>query len=322
MKLAILGDRGHVGLVYHDLPLLPEMEVAAVWSDPADDPQPMLRRLADLGHRPALIHNWRSLLADVRPDVVCVTGPFELHGPMCLAALRQGAQVVCEKPVIMTAAELEQLEALTQRNPELRLIALTSMRYEGAYLAAHAACRNGAIGALRLVNARKSYKLGQRPDYYRSRATYCGTIPWVGSHMVDLIHCFDPSGFHVLSASHSRQGNCDHGDLEIVAQCQFRLGSGVLADCSFDFLRPAGAATHGDNQFRLVGSRGVLLITDAGVTLTNDQGEQPLAAPETVNIFDSFIRRAAPPGTPLLETQGTLTVARACLEAHLKAEAQ
>jgi predicted dehydrogenase len=316
MKLAMIGDRGHVGYVYHSLPHLPDLAVAGLCATGSDSAKPMEERVAALGHKPAIYADWRRMLHELRPDFVCVGGPFELHGPMCIESLRLGAHVFCEKPVVMNLAELREIEAILAEHRELRLQGLLGMRYDPTYLAAHAAVRKSEIGKVRLINARKSYKLGERPDYYKSRSTYCGTIPWVGSHMVDLIYCFAGAGFASAWASHTSEGNFNHGDLEIAAQCQFVMANGVLADCSLDFLRPQAAPTHADNRLRIVGSEGVVEVDNEQVTLTNASGVRKLPLGEEVRIFEAFVRNHTPPGVAALDNTATIEVARACLLAQ------
>jgi predicted dehydrogenase len=51
----------------------------------------------------------RSMLNEVRPEVVHVTTPPTSHFPLALAALNAGAHVIVEKPVTLNYSELEQL---------------------------------------------------------------------------------------------------------------------------------------------------------------------------------------------------------------------
>jgi predicted dehydrogenase len=56
--------------------------------------------------------DWRRLLVRTRPDLVAVVTPVDLHHPMALAALDQGAHVLCEKP---TALDRRQAEDMRDR---------------------------------------------------------------------------------------------------------------------------------------------------------------------------------------------------------------
>jgi len=84
---------------------IPEVEVAAI-----ADLAPSVAEAAAERHR---ISRWytdhRTMLAEVRPDVVHVTTPPGSHLRLALDALEAGAHVVVEKPATTTLAELEQL---------------------------------------------------------------------------------------------------------------------------------------------------------------------------------------------------------------------
>jgi predicted dehydrogenase/threonine dehydrogenase-like Zn-dependent dehydrogenase len=55
--------------------------------------------------------DYRELLADAAIGSVIITTRHDLHGPMVLEALAAGKQVFVEKPLCLTAAELEQIGA-------------------------------------------------------------------------------------------------------------------------------------------------------------------------------------------------------------------
>ena len=54
----------------------------------------------------------------------------------------------------------------------------------------------------------------------------------------------------------------DIGDLEVTAQLMMTLENGVSAQVSADYLRPANAATHGDDRVRAAGTHGVIEVRD------------------------------------------------------------
>lgn len=320
MKVAMIGVRGHYGYVFQALPELPELEVAAISPGCDDDISPLSNYLREHGHKPEVVADWREMLERVKPDFLCVCGPFEQHAAMSIAGLQHGAHVFCEKPIALTLDDLARLEAAHAARPHLRLISMVGMRYIGPYLAAYAAFKAGKIGQVRMIDGRKSYKLGKRPDYYRHAATYGGTIPWVGSHAIDWIYYFSGSNFKTIHATQTREGNFGHGDMEIAAQCQFVMENGILASCSIDYLRPATAPTHGDDRLRLVGSAGILEISKGQVELINGEGVQLLPIPEERSIFLDFVRGKPTEGTPWVDARATFEMTRACLLARESAE--
>jgi predicted dehydrogenase len=60
--------------------------------------------------------SYEALLADERVDVVHITSPNHLHFPQARDALAAGKHVVCEKPLVVSAAESAELVGLAERS--------------------------------------------------------------------------------------------------------------------------------------------------------------------------------------------------------------
>ncbi|MBR1608666.1 MAG: Gfo/Idh/MocA family oxidoreductase [Kiritimatiellae bacterium] len=56
--------------------------------------------------------SWKELLADPEVDIVTLAVPNELHRPLAIDAMRAGKNVVCEKPVALSSAELAQMASV------------------------------------------------------------------------------------------------------------------------------------------------------------------------------------------------------------------
>jgi predicted dehydrogenase len=75
-----------------------------------------------------LVSDYRELLADPEIDAVYLAVPPFLHRPMTLEALRAGKHVCCEKPFMLTQAEVREVIALQQTVPHLK-VNCASSRY-------------------------------------------------------------------------------------------------------------------------------------------------------------------------------------------------
>jgi predicted dehydrogenase len=128
-----------------------------------------------------------SLLnADLDLVVACRFGDL---ADWTVRVLDRNCRVYTEKPVVTALGDLNRVcDAYDESGGELA--AMLGLRYESGFLTAHERVADGAIGDIRLLNARKSYVLGQRDEFYRSRERHGGLIPWVGIHAVDWIHWF------------------------------------------------------------------------------------------------------------------------------------
>lgn len=328
MKLCMIGVRGHNGYVLDGLPLMPQVRVVGLSAGTGEDSvDPLATWCAEHGHTPEVFDDYRAMLDACEPDVVSVCGPFERHVEMCVAAFQRGIHVFCEKPVAITLAGLDELraaytEAVEQHVPRLHFAAMMGLRYDPAFYAAWRAVRAGRIGTVRLINTRKSYKLGERDAYYCSRETYGGTIPWVGSHALDWIAWFGAQPFRRVYAAHSTAHNRGHGDLEVSALCQVTLADEIFASASIDYLRPGSAPTHGDDRVRGVGTEGVIEVAQGAVSLINGEAEgvQHLTPHCDRQIFRDFVVRVTEGRPALIGPEDAFAVTRACLLARQSAD--
>ena len=63
----------------------------------------------------AVFERWEDLLEQAKPEIVVIASPPHLHREIALRALGQGAHVLCEKPLAMTAAEGREMVAAAAR---------------------------------------------------------------------------------------------------------------------------------------------------------------------------------------------------------------
>jgi hypothetical protein len=71
------------------------------------------QRVAAKGHKPKLYFGdpalYRTMLTEVKPDMVVVATPWEAHAEMGVAAMKAGAHVFIETPIAVTMDEMWQL---------------------------------------------------------------------------------------------------------------------------------------------------------------------------------------------------------------------
>jgi predicted dehydrogenase len=322
-RLAMIGTRGHYRTVLNELPSLDPLRLVGVASGgPGDPVDPLAQWARDNGHAPRVCDDWRELFDATRPHLLVVCGPFELHARMCIEAVERGIHVLTEKPAALTRDDLAELADGCRRNPRVHLAGMMFSRYDPGFYTARQLIAAGAIGDVRLLNARKSYKLGARAAYYHDRATYGGTIPWVGSHAIDWVMWLSGHHFRGVFATHSTTGNGGHGTMEATAACHFTLCNGRAATVSIDVLRPSAAPTHGDDWIRVVGTAGVLEARPQSLQLVNaghdGKTPYPVACDRTPvrDLVDAITGRR--PG--LIGTLDTLALTDACLAARASAD--
>jgi predicted dehydrogenase len=316
----MIGTRGHYGLVLEGLKKIPSVRLLGIAPGNQNENMEELIKLCKReNHSPTLFEDYRKMLDKIKPDAVSICGPYELHAQMSMEAFDRNIAVFCEKPVATTLDDLARLKT-SHAGPNVHFAAMMALRYDPAFYTAWNLVQEGAIGKVRLLNTQKSYKLGKRGLH--KRETYSGTIPWVGSHAIDLIRWFSGEPFISVSAVHTTKENREHGDLEISALCQFRMADDVFASASLDFFRPGNAPTHGDDRVRAIGTKGVIEVRGDEVFLINEKtkGEEKIKAACDRDIFQDFVEHIRNNKTTLLVAEDTFSVTEACLLARQSAD--
>jgi predicted dehydrogenase len=140
-------------------------DVRPIEDDPSAPVPPTAQRFTD----------YRELLAVTRPDVVAIATPPHTHLEIASAAVRAGADVMLEKPPLVSWTEHEQLTALLAESGRVCQVGFQALG--SAALAALAdAIRGGRLGAIVGIGA---CGLWQRPDSYYART------PWAGRRQLD-----------------------------------------------------------------------------------------------------------------------------------------
>ena len=91
--------------------------------------------------------DWRSLLADVAPDIVAVGTPGGVHHETISEALRAGCHVLCDKPLATTATDAKELYELARENG-LKTAYAASYRYQPQTLYARELVCSGRLGTV------------------------------------------------------------------------------------------------------------------------------------------------------------------------------
>jgi predicted dehydrogenase len=291
MKVAIIGACGHVNLAVEAAEINPEIRIIAAAPGPAGEDISSFYRTHFQNETTRYYQNYLEMLADVKPEVAVVSPYFYLQTEVSLECLRRGIHVFVEKPVATSLKGLDTLRECLEKTG-VQLMAMHTSRYSPPFFAAYNAVKRGSIGESLLLTVQKSYKLGRRPSFYRSRTMYGGTILWVGIHAIDLVYWFTAGQISEISAQHTTTGNHDHGELESSAACFYRLLNSGSATINIDYFRPETADTHGDDRLRVAGERGVVEVMNNEATLiTPTESTHKLNCEKSEPMFNSFVRQ-------------------------------
>jgi predicted dehydrogenase len=319
MNVCIIGSTGHVYYVFEALRELPNVRITGIAPGSAGESVERLQgRVAALPEPPVIFDDYKTMLDKLKPDIAVIGCFFGDTARVAADALNCGCHVFVEKPVATTLDDLAMLREVHAKSGK-QLAAMLAMRYNPAFHAARDAIQSGLIGSVRIMHMQKSYRLGDRGPHYRDRLTYGGTIPWVGSHAVDLLYWLSGETFQSVFAAHSRKGNRDHGELEMTALCHFTMSNEVFASASLEYLQPNPAI---DDRIRVAGTTGILEVRGGKASVVNDSGEgaTELALPAVESIFADFVRQIEGGTVARISAEDSFYVTEVCLKARQAAD--
>ncbi len=127
---------------------------------------------------------YEALLADERVDLVTVAIPNDVHRDVVVQALDAGKHVICEKPVAMNCAELQDMIDAANRNGRI-FTTHQNRRWDVDYLAMQQVIDSGEIGDAIRVESRIHGSRGI-PSDWRGIAKFGGGMlyDW-GIHLID-----------------------------------------------------------------------------------------------------------------------------------------
>ncbi|MCR1162105.1 Gfo/Idh/MocA family oxidoreductase, partial [Paenarthrobacter sp. UW852] len=112
-----------------------------------------------------------EMLNEVRPDVVHICTPHNLHASVAADCLERGVNVIVEKPLAHTLAEGKRLIEVAERSPA-KIAVCFQNRYNATPQAMRKMLDDGGLG--QVIGASATVMWHRNGDYYRSR-------PWRGT---------------------------------------------------------------------------------------------------------------------------------------------
>ncbi len=289
-RVALIGLDGHPTEVTKPLRELPDVEMVGLY-----DPEP--KTIAQFQKNPRLAGaktytaDWRKMVDETKPDVVGVCNANSLHAAIIVECLARGIHVIGEKPIATEPEDLERVRKAVESS-KAKFTAMLPMRFSGPYQALRNIVRSGEIGEVIQMDGQKSYRVSDRPAWFYQRATYGGTMPWIGIHMLDLMIYTTGRDFVETHGFQNHLGSPNTGDTENISATTFKLDNGGVALLRLDYLRPKNASSHGDDRLRLAGAKGIAEYMEAtGVTIVSDsrKPERLSSLPAERSLFGEFL---------------------------------
>jgi xylose dehydrogenase (NAD/NADP) len=278
---------------------------------------------------PTAYDSYERLLDDPAVDIVYIPLPNSLHAEWAVRAAERGKHVLCEKPLVLTQPQLDQVEAAAISNDVTIFEAVMHLHHPQnrrlAYLVA-----SGRLGEIRQMSAWFGYFLVPEGDNggIRLQPELGGGAFWdVGIYPVALLLATAQLGLPVEVVAMQRVG-ASGVDVELVGQMRFRSGALAQISCGFETPYRQGAVFAGTEALMDVPEPwipGMRNRVDAGpdsrILLTNrDGGQETITIPATnpwqaeVEAMEHCVLEHADPVVPLSLSRMVLTVMLAMRE--------
>ncbi len=314
VKAVIIGTSGHFAYATQAIKRGAPCEIVAI--APGHDGELKRETVSVLGV--PVYDDYKKMLNETQAHIAIINPQFHNISICIIEALKQNISVFCEKPIALSHQELSDVQAEASKSTA-RICAMMGMRYEAPFVALKKLIDSGAIGNVRLLHAQKSYRLKQRENFFKNRKTYGGTIPWVGSHPIDMIYWLSGRKKYMqVSAFHSILSNNNHGDLEATAAMLFEMEDEMIATVNIDYLRPDDASTHGDDRIRIMGDKGCAEVSGGKLFLNDSEIELG----KNGDIFAGFVAElmGGPPCD--ITNEDSIYITHVCLLARDAADGQ
>ena len=289
IRIGIWGTIGHTAEVFDALPSLPGAKVVA-WSE--SDPtlaKPFSKRKG-LAEAKAYTDPLRMLDAE-KLDIAVVANDDGGRAAAIRECSARRLHIFAEKPLALSELDLAAVRD-SVRNEGVRLGCMLGMRTDPWYQAMRQLVHEGVIGEVAQIASQKSYKTNDWSPWKTKYATYGGTIPWIGVHMIDLMRATTGREFKSVMSFQAHIGFPELGEMENSTGSLFQLDNGGIATMRLDYLRTTESPTHGDDRLRIAGTKGVVEYQmSTGLTL-HERGKAPrtiTAQPERRWLFADFV---------------------------------
>lgn len=176
------------------------------------------------------VQGYAAVLEDPEVDAVYVPLPNRLHAEWTVAALQAGKAVLCEKPLCLDPAQVEQVLAVA-RTATQPLWEAFVFPFQAQHARVVELLEDGAIGELREVVSSFHFEVGGPDNIRLSRAMGGGALADVGCYPMRLAHeLFGvPAGSATVTALMGEEVEIDvsalmayPGDRRLLLTCGFR----------------------------------------------------------------------------------------------------
>ncbi len=127
--------------------------------------------------------SYEALLADPEIDVIYNSLPNNLHAEWTIKALRAGKHVLCEKPLALTLAEVDEMTAVAKETGKV-LAEAFMYRHHAQTLKVKEIVDSGVLGKIQLIKGSFTFTLTREGNYRQIKEMGGGSIWDVGCYPI------------------------------------------------------------------------------------------------------------------------------------------
>lgn len=127
-----------------------------------------------------------AVLNDNRVDLITVATPNDVHKELCIKGLRAGKHVICEKPVMLSVEELEEVIAVSKEENRLFTVH-QNRRWDADHLAVKQLHDTAELGKVLRIESRIHGSRGIPGDWRGMKVHGGGMLYDWGVHLIDQI---------------------------------------------------------------------------------------------------------------------------------------
>jgi predicted dehydrogenase len=173
VKLALIGTGGIAGAHVGGLVKLKDkIKVVALSDVNPDAIKKRTEQLAPTGVTPRGFSDWKVMLKEMGSeiDAVDICLPHNLHAPAILDAAAAGKHIICEKPMCMSLAEADQIQAAVSKAGVTYMSAHNQL-FMPVVQEAKKMIDSGAIGKIRFIRSQDCFLAGGTRQNWGWRAS-------------------------------------------------------------------------------------------------------------------------------------------------------
>ena len=196
--------------------------------------------------------SYEALLADPEIDVIYNSLPNNLHAEWTIKALRAGKHVLCEKPIALSLAEVDEMTFVAKETGKI-LAEAFMYRHHAQTLKVKEIVDSGALGKLQLIKGAFTFTLTREGNYRQIKEMGGGSIWDVGCYPISYARTIvGEEPVEVFGWQIEGPGGSDDSFIG-----QMRFANGVHAQFDSGFKSPSRS------YIEIVGSDAVLKIPSA-----------------------------------------------------------